>query len=46
MKAIITLMMFVAATFAATAQSNTQDKELSKKREKTDGGTHRQRVKR
>lgn len=34
MKAIITLMMFVAATFAATAQSNTQDKKLSKKEKK------------
>lgn len=34
MKAIITLMMFVAATFAATAQSNTQDKKLSKKERK------------
>ena len=34
MRAIITLMMFVAATFAATAQSNTQDKELSKKEKK------------
>lgn len=34
MKAIITLIMFVAATFAATAQSNTQDKKLSKKERK------------
>lgn len=34
MKAIITLIMFVAATFAATAQSNTQDKKLSKKEKK------------
>lgn len=34
MKAIITLIMFMATTFAATAQSNTQDKKLSKKEKK------------
>lgn len=34
MKVIIVLMMAMAATFTATAQSNTQDKELSKKEKK------------